>query len=345
MENQIKTIDYSNDENYIIKNINDKNVYDVIYFVGTSVIKQTLPNGVSENLNEQKKGGKLNYDSIGAQLTEVISSKNNSYKANIIVPCYRQLALMYELENAKSHDLIIDDMINKEPGKDLITFFEYYFSNINKDGKRPFVIAGHSQGGAATQVVLETFFLKEENKKYLKNLVALYSIGYGVSKKKFANFDTRLNGVEMIHLGEGAKDINCILSWNTEGPNPEGQSFLLADEEYDTYVINPINWKTDETYASREENLGVSIEDPNVPHAGIDAPHIFSYETKDKFDAKLDLKRGCVVCSEPHVGRYISFPGYEKLWGGKSLHVLDGGAFYFNMAQNLGDRLDTYFNK
>jgi len=345
MENKIKTIDYSNDENYIIKSTDKKNCYDVIFFIGTSVIKPTLPNGVNDNLNEEKAGGKMNYDSIGAQLTKVVSSKNNSYGANIFVPCYRQLALMYELENAKSHDLIIEDMRKKEPGLDLKTFLTYYFTHINKDGKRPFVIAGHSQGGAATQVVLQDFFLEKENKKYLKNLVALYSIGYGVSRKKFASLDTKLNGVEMIHLGKGAKDINCVLSWNTEGPNPEGPSFLLADEEYDTYVINPINWKTDETYASREENLGVSIEDPNVPHVGIDCPHIFSYELKDKFDAKLDLKRGCVVCSEPHVGRYISFPGYDKLWGGKSLHVCDGGAFYFNMSQNLGDRLDTYFKK
>jgi len=345
MNTNIKPIDYSNKENYVLKNVDEKNEYDLIFFVGTAVITPTLPNGVSEDLAQVKVGGKINYDSTGAQLSKVISSKNNSYNANVIIPCYRQLSLKYELDNGTTHEFFLSDMKMKETAVDLVAFMEYYFANINKDGKRPFVIAGHSQGGAATQLILEEFFLKNENKKYLKNLIALYSIGFGISKKRFAKLDTKLNGVEMIHLGKGAKDINCILSWNTEGPNPEGPNALLCDEEYDTYVINPINWKTDDTYASKEENLGVSIEDPNVPNEGINVPHIFSHELKNKFDAKIDLKRGCVVCSEPHIGRYIQLPGYDKLWGGKSLHVYDGGAFYFNMSQNLGDRLDTYFGK
>jgi len=337
--------DYSKNENYILKEINEKNEYDLIFFVGTSATFPTLDNGVSENLDEIKAGGIINYNSMGKQLSIVTSSKKNSYTANVIIPSYRQLCLTYELDNAKTHDYIPNDMKIKEPGVDLIAFMDFYFSNINKDGKRPFVIAGHSQGGAATQVVLEKYLLEEDHKKYLKNMVALYSIGYGVSKKQFATFSTKLNGVEMVHLGEGAKDINCVLSWNTEGPNPTGPNFLLADEPYDTYVINPLNWKTDDTYASRDENVGVSIEDPNVPHEGINVPHIMSYEYKDKFDAKIDLKRGCVVCSEPHVGNYVDLPGYPNLWGSKSLHTFDGGAFYCNMSLNLGDRLDVYFKK
>lgn len=340
------TTDYSDNKNYFIREIDNNNVYDLIFFVGTSALVHKSDNGVSDDFEAMRPLGKLNFDSIGAQLSSVTSTTGNKYTANVLVPLYRQLSLKYELDNMKDRNFVIDEIRAKEPGVDLLAFMDYYFTEINKDGKRPFVIAGHSQGGAATQVVLEEYFLKG-HKKLLKNLIALYSIGYGVSRKSFASLDTRLDGKEMIHLGEGAKDINCILSWNTEGPNPVGPNFLLSAEPYDTYVINPLNWKTDETYAPKDLNLGVSIPDPSAkPEGGsLSAPHIMSYEYKDKFDAKIDLKRGCVVCSEPHSDQYIVFPGHENdnYWGGKSLHGLDGGAFYCNMSVNLGDRLDTCF--
>lgn len=338
--------DYSNDSNWALKKITNRAKYDLVFFVGTSVNDPTQENGVGAISETMKATGLSNFVGTGAQLSLVKSDAGNTYVANTFVPLYRQMALFYALDNCTMHNDLINEIRNKEPGVDLKAFLDYYFSNYNKNAARPFVLAGHSQGSASLQVMLEDYFIKGGHKSYLKNCVAMYSTGYGVSKKWFDGLDKTLDGKEILHFATGATDTNCMISWNTEGPDATERSMLLSDEKYDTYVINPLNWKTDETPASKDENLGVLVNNPNYdPNVALSQKYIISTEEDDKFDAVLNLERGSVVSSEPNSGTYVNIPTYGAIWGGKSLHVSDGKGFYVNMGRNLGNRLDAWFSK
>lgn len=339
--------DYSKNENWAIKRVLGSNsTYDLFFFIGTSVTNPTQDNGVGAISEEMKSSGIENFTTVGSQLSLVKSSKSNAYAANVYVPLWRQMSLSYELSSLQSHEDLPKEIKTKEPGVDLKAALDYYFANYNKNAERPFVLAGHSQGGAALQAMFEEYFLKGGHKSYLKNCIAAYSIGYGVSKKWFDSLDTQIDKDTKFHAATGSLDSHCMISWNTEGPNPQGKSILLPDDENDTYLINPLNWKTDETQATKDENLGVLIKNPNHDEKDPFSPtHVISTEENDKFDAKIDLKRGCIVSNEPNSGSYVYIPPFGAIWGGKSLHCSDGAGFFVNMARNLGDRLDSWFSK
>ena len=111
------------------------------------------------------------------------------------------------------------------------------------------------------------------------------------------------------------------------------------DSGDETLVINPLNWKRDETYASIDENGGVLVKEKRED--GTVRYHLSLLE-KDLCDAQIDLKRGSVICSTRPDG-YVNMPFYEgEVWGGKSLHLIDGPAFYVSVRRNLKLRVANF---
>jgi len=324
----LKPLDYSKEENWLV---NEKDKvgcdYDLIYIVGTSINFPSLESGVGTNLDEFVTMALANYNSVGKPLND---------NARAFVPKQRQIALMHALKKYQSHNDIIRDIGLYEPYYDLEAALDYYFANYNKDAKRPFVLAGHSQGAASCQVLLEKYFLNSERKKYLKSLVCIYALGYGISKKWFDG----LNKDNLIHFATGKDDYHSVVSWNLEGDGEKGKSFLLADDEYDTLLINPLNWKVDETYTPKELNKGVVMDD-GKPIGQFTL--FYTEENKYLFDAKIDLKRGSLITT--CCTNYIAFPGAGEVWGGKSLHSYDARAFHSNLKENVRLRVNNFINK
>ena len=326
-KSSVKPLDYSRVENWVINANADLNTdYDLIFLCGTSVTVPEQDNGVALMTEEARAMGYGNYMVVGSQLSD---------GARVFCPLQRQIALKYALECFKTHNEIFEAVGTREPYIDLEAALDYYFEHYNKGAARPFVLAGHSQGGAALQVCLARYFLLTDKKDYLKSMIAAYSIGYGVSKR---HFEALPNKEGLLHFAEGADDFNCLISWNTEGPGDKGTSFLLADEGDETLVINPLNWKRDETYASINENYGVQKkkqDDNGTTH------YYMSLLSDDLCDAQIDLKRGSVICST--IKDYVKLPMVQgDLWGGKSLHIYDGSAYYNNMKINLRHRVDNF---
>lgn len=341
-----KVTNYADESNWAFKTTSNKSDYDLIFFFGTSVMEPTQDNGVGDISESMKQSGLENYNTVGSQLSFVKSNAGNVHKANVYIPMYRQMALNYALKNYNKHNNIIDDIRSKEPAIDLKASLDYYFTNYNKNAARPFIVAGHSQGGASLQVMLEDYFIGGDHKSYLKNCVAMYSIGYGVSKKWFDGLDKKIDGEDVIHFATGELDTHCVISWNTEGPGATESSILLPDEKNDTYIINPLNWKTDETYAGKDKNLGSLVSNPNYdPNDPFSPKRIISTKEEDLFDAQINLERGSIISNEPNSGTYVYIPPFGAIWGGKSLHCSDGPGFYVNTGRNLGDRLDAWFKK
>ena len=326
-KSSVEPLDYSKVENWIINANADLNTdFDLIYFCGTTVAVTDQETGAALMNDEARATGYRNYMKVGSQLSD---------NARIFCPLQRQMTLKYLFSRCTTHHELMEEIAQKEPYIDLEAALDYYFEHYNKGAKRPFVLAGHSQGGAALQICLVRYFLLTDKKDYLKNMIAAYSIGFGVSKDKF---ESEVNKDGLLHFATGADDFNCLISWNTEGPGDKGPNPLLADEGDETLVINPLNWKRDETYASINENQGVLME--KQYDNGITRYHL-SLLTDDLCDAQVDLKRGSVICSTNT--NYISVPNPQiKVYGGKSLHVYDGTAYYNNMKNNLKLRVANF---
>lgn len=120
----------------------------------------------------------------------------------MFLPFYRQISSERAI-NCKTHEELLTLMKESEVVTDICASLDYYFKNYNSN--RPFIIAGASQGGAAVQVALEQFFNKTENRKHLDNLVAAYSIAYGVDKNWVNKYD-------YIKFSQGPTDTGVLVS-------------------------------------------------------------------------------------------------------------------------------------
>ena len=116
-------------------------------------------------------------------------------------------------------------------------------------------------------------------------------------------------------------ETGCYMSWRTfaHGYFPPG---YVAPHETPV-CTNPLNWKTDSTYASRDLNKGGILRkfDKVIPRIS---------------DAQvLD---GVLRINKPH------FTG-RMFFNFKNYHIVDYNLFYFNIRENSERRIASYFEK
>lgn len=231
---------------------------------------------------------------------------------NVFAPFYRQSNLT-AVADLRGDALI--DFQHQEQRTDVFAALDYYFENYNEG--RPFLIAGHSQGSIMTRIVLDEYM--EEHPEYYERMVAAYPIGYSIT-------DEFLEENPHLKFAAAADDTGVIVSWNTEGPANKGHDNLVVEKG--ALSINPLNWKTDETYASAEENKGSLIENDNGELLHVDG----------LADAQIDKERGVVVCTT--ADEYVVSNG---LFGPASFHNMDYGFYYENIKENVKVRIEAYF--
>ena len=103
--------------------------------------------------------------------------------------------------------------------------------------------------------------------------------------------------------------------------------------------INPLNWKTDETPAPAELNLGTYRPYLLIPRLK---------KLSVKADAVIDSERGTVIVTEPRLSRYVitAIPGLKKMesvFGPASYHGCDYSFFYLNIRRNAQVRAKKWF--
>ena len=107
------------------------------------------------------------------------------------------------------------------------------------------------------------------------------------------------------------------------------------------FSINPLNWRTDETPAGPELNLGCFV--PHLLTPGMD-------EVSVKADAVIDLERGTVMVMDPELEKYTitaltGMNDLEKVFGPASYHGCDYTFFYLNIRENDRQRAAAWFKK
>ncbi|WP_165077578.1 DUF3089 domain-containing protein, partial [Methanogenium sp. MK-MG] len=177
---------------------------------------------------------------------------------------------------------------------------------------RPFIIAGHSQGTMALIELIKNRFGDDEA---LRNrMVAAYLIGYTVT-----DVDLKAAGLT---AAERADDTGVVVTYNTQSPTSVGGPMLMDG----AHCINPLNWKTDDTYAPKSENMGARFYN--------DSTGVLLREVDNYCDAQINLTTGALTTTIPE-GEELDIGAYPE----GVYHRYDYAFWYRNLEQNVGDRV------
>jgi hypothetical protein len=252
---------------------------------------------------------------------EMVSEAQKLYEAyhgifadcNFYAPFYHQLSInaIAKRQTAAETEALIDEI----PLRDCKAAFEYFLQHCNAN--RPIIFAGHSQGTMILKQLL--LWIREAHPEVLNRMVAAYMIGFAINP----DYLDRVG----LPFAEGRDDTGVIICYNTEAPDADPSPFTMRLYE-NCLAINPVNWKRDETLAPKEESLGSRLRPEDTPE-GLQAEDRWHFA-----DAKVDLARGTVVTNA------AVDPG--TFWPKGCLHHYDFDLFYYDLKQNVSDRMAAF---
>jgi len=207
------------------------------------------------------------------------------------------------------------------PTTDGTAAFDYYIKNFNHG--RPYIIVSHSQGSNVASSILSSYMAA--NPKVYSRMVAAYVIGFPITKEYLANNPH-------LKFAKDSVDIGVIISYNTESSVMRGTNPVLYGLV--GKVINPINWRTDETLATKTEGLGSLL--PRLPNP------VWT-EVPQYADAQIDTTKGVLICSTADWAYIYLINAGAGLTG--VYHIFDIPFYYYNLRQNAANRANIFLNK
>ncbi|MEZ7891818.1 MAG: DUF3089 domain-containing protein [Candidatus Wallbacteria bacterium] len=309
-ESVIKTIDYSKTEYWLSLPSSIKKQIDVFYLYPTSFQKNDVnePNICEIDNPVMKKYSKLAFERQAAAFEPV---------GNIYAPYYRQADAAYCLSLPAAEQ---EKVVGSIPKSDAFAAFDHYIKKYNNG--RPFILAGHSQGSNILLYLLSEYMKK--NPEVYSRMIAAYVIGYSVTGEYLAKNPH-------LKFAESAGDTGVIISYNTEAPEVIGTNPVLLPG---AIAINPINWSRDEKLAKASENLGSIVLSKEGKIALTDV--------KNYADARVDKKKGAVICSTVDVKKLS--PG-NKVFGKGVYHSFDYPFYFNNIRENAITRTKNFLKK
>lgn len=221
-------LDYDSDEYwYQTGQEYDENKIDVFYCLSTTLVSAKDEDGnqsLFSTLSDEDR--EIMKDEYEYMPTEVFDSEH----FNFIAPYYRQMT--FEAYSETDRKAVLPAMGSAVT--DPCDAFDYYMRNIN-NGK-PFIIAGFSQGGMMTQVLLIHM-----NDRQYERMIAAYSMGFQVTEAELKE--------PHFKVAEGEDDLGALISYNSVSSTDTMWDQIEGDS---AACINPLNWKTDDTPATIE---------------------------------------------------------------------------------------------
>jgi hypothetical protein len=203
---------------------------------------------------------------------------------------------------------------------DAVAAFRHYLKHWN-DG-RPYILFGHSQGSVNLYEVMKRCpEISTEN-----GFVAAYLLGlpYTSGSKILSDFKGR-----NISPAKGADDISVIIGWNTQSTDAVNPIYAMPG----AYVINPLNWRTDETPATPEQNIESVFYYYNVVN-----PRLRHERMKNLCGAVIDNSQGALIVDLPS----NSYWDAHEFVGKGVFHMNDFWFFAGNLVANVPVRLDAW---
>ena len=203
--------------------------------------------------------------------------------------------------------------------KDAAEALQYYLKHCNRVGQ-PFILYGAEQGALILyEAMKQCSDITPEN-----GFIAAYFLGVPDITAERIERDFGSRGIKP---AKGFNDVGVIAVCNTRLPGEPLENTFGGPGRY---VINPLNWRTDDVPAEPAENLGSVLSDSGGARLG--SP----FKTIPRFcGAAVDPENG--VLNITHI-----VPPYEWKLGEREFHSDVWGLFAVNIRQNVGDRVRTY---
>lgn len=304
--------DYSKPEHWLTLPANPSKPVDIFYVYPTTYHKvdPAEPNYCTIDNPKMIKG---------AAFTFCHQATAFETAGNIYAPYYRQVDSGYMLTFPAEERGKIQGPVSIN---DVTAAFEYYIKHYN-NGK-PFILCGHSQGSVMLRLLLSDYMAAHP--EVYARMIAAYVIGYPVTADYLSNN-------KHLKFAGGPDDTGVIISYNTQSPDiPAGGNILLGDDI--GIVINPVNWKRDETLAKASESLGSSV--PGADGVFMNVP---AYA-----DARIDLAKGVLICSSVDANVLeILYPSTN--YGLGVYHIWDYPLYYYNLRENAERRVKKFLGK
>ena len=269
---------------------------------------------------EDSTGGKCHFMDISNEKQRRLVTNNSLFLASMLLgkdcdfyaPYYRQLTMDTWMEDEETISerfyYAMDDVCRA---------FEYFIVHINNG--HPFIIAGHSQGAKCVIELLKRCF----NDEIYKNLVAAYVFGYPVTGEDMANS-------RFIRPAEGPSDIGKVIAYNSVS-RPEAVSAMFSDN---AACINPINWKTDTTYAPASMNAGSVFFKPD--------------RTSDtlfrQVGARIDKRLESLVIDGLDDDKYF-IESVSSIFPKGNYHIQELNLYFINIQENLRERVNGIMHR
>ena len=293
-------VDYAQEENWAWLGIGQDKAADVFLVCPTVDMKDEF------NMSMTDEATKANF--LGA-----LNMERGIYEdsARLFAPYYRQAAMkVYSLTQQEREPYMALAY------RDVSDAFSYYLENLNQG--RPIILAGFSQGADMCYRLMEEYFGEEA---LADRLVAVYAIGWPLTQEMTEKYP-------QLKPAQSADDLGTVISFECEAEEVT-DSFIIP-QDMKALSINPLNWKTDSTPASREENLGACFTD---------------YSGSIVMDAGalcggyLDEARGVLKVTDVSPSDYPAIvPGLPE----GAYHIYDYQFFFRNLQDNVALRVDAY---
>ncbi|WP_165771989.1 DUF3089 domain-containing protein [Niveispirillum lacus] len=242
---------------------------------------------------------------------------------HIYAPRYRQASTLaltaMDGDGARAFDLAYSDVERA---------FDHYLKHDNN--RRPFILAGHSQGARHLQDLLER---RIDGTPLVKQMVAAYIVGVNLSEGDFGKtFKT-------ITICNKPDSINCVVAWNASLPEFNiAMVNRFAEKRYvDRYgddpgkrilCVNPVTFDIDQPQSSAEQAKGSVTGTPgNAPMKPLLAKSV-----------SARCNNGTLTV-QPSADL-----GLSPLPGG-SMHYHDYGLFYADIRANAADRVQAFLQR
>lgn len=221
-------------------------------------------------------------------------------------PYYRQKSFLHYAEKEA------DDIAYSDVKEAFLNYLEH------DNGGRPFVLAGFSQGSEHLLRLIKDVMSAPE---IAERMVAAYLIGWCITQNS-------IEGYPQLRPAQGESDTGVFVTWNTE--KPEVRTSLLVPRGVRALVINPLNWRTDDTPAPAKMNKG-----------GHGRFLVGSSEIKSGFcGVSINTSRGTL---NPCFPEEIPDPlKVNTLFGNQIYHAYEPYLYYENLRRNVGTRIQAY---
>lgn len=297
------TSDYEKEENWAYMGIGEGKEADLF------LLCPTVDMSDEGNMSLEDETTKASF--LGALNMEKGIYENS---AKLYAPYYQQASInVYDLSTQEREEYL------EKAYQDVSAAFCYYLEHFNEG--RPIILAGFSQGADMALRLMMDYF---DDEKLQEKLVATYAIGWPFTQEMSEQYP-------WLQAATQKDDTGVIISFECEDESID-QTFILPKDIH-ALTINPLNWKTDGTIATKEENEGACFT--NYDGEIVE-------EINALCGAYIEPVRGALKVTDVDSN---AFPANIPNLPEGSYHIYDYQFFFRNLQENVQDRLNAYLSK